>query len=782
MQHAQSRPQGPGGATPRVGPSSPHGLKPVDPKVLGELMVIAQRIGGDFRMSVELGTPGEGSFFDPYTCQISLDPIHVAESPLFAKFVAGHEGSHRAITLRLEDVGLSTEESSYLLSHVGFHAGFNGCEDNAVNTWMMKVFPGMESSVKAVYNEMFAREKVEVQLPAIEIAKRTLGRYPRFGHYISEIIRDWHQGRFSKDLDPEVEKTLRRTIKAVRRYTEITPSADAPPSERVSAMRTRLDLYRYEVWPELKKLVELDLKNEEEHQLLKKILTLKQELKALEKQANGIRHQGGGFSAKRRIDEVKAQLKALEDQGGAAFEKLDAASEELLREALRRAAQEMRQFTEALSRAASEVAQRSNELDELRKRLAQSTNEDEQRSLVAEIERKEAELNKAQRALAELEAQLQALQQMAGSGGGGFAIDMNSLSPETQDALSELLKNIPPSLRQQLRGSAEQSLRAFDDAVTDELAGKLNEPEQRHQDRSQARADAPQRQLCEYQPPHFELDREQLRKQLRRGSGSLAESPWTSALQVVGDQIHPLYLRLRQFLIPHEDPDWEPDHTSGGRLNLDRIMQSEADPRVLTRIWERRETPCRFDYRFSFLVDISGSMRGEKAEETFKGLVVLAEVLERLRIPYEIACFGSFYSNLKDFSERLDDPTRIFTAHALLANGGGTLDAPAIQCAYERLRRNLGKDNFLVVMTDGGSGLPDALASTVTRIKSEGAVRLLALGLGPGTAFVKQHYPHAVGDIPMRVSNTARSEGELEFLDVVGILLEDMITHPEAYN
>ena len=62
------------------------------------LKIIAQRVGGDFRMEVKLGEPGGGSFFNPEDGSITFDPLHIKENPEQAKFVAGHEGSHRAIT------------------------------------------------------------------------------------------------------------------------------------------------------------------------------------------------------------------------------------------------------------------------------------------------------------------------------------------------------------------------------------------------------------------------------------------------------------------------------------------------------------------------------------------------------------------------------------------------------------------------------------------------------------------------------------------------------------
>ncbi len=68
-------------------------------ETLETLKIIAQRVGGDFGMKVELGKPGGGSYFNPEDRSITFDPLHIKENPEKAKFVAGHEGAHRAITL-----------------------------------------------------------------------------------------------------------------------------------------------------------------------------------------------------------------------------------------------------------------------------------------------------------------------------------------------------------------------------------------------------------------------------------------------------------------------------------------------------------------------------------------------------------------------------------------------------------------------------------------------------------------------------------------------------------
>jgi len=74
------------------------------------LKIIAQRIGGDFRMEVKLGESGGGSFLNSEDNSITFDPLHIRDNIEQAKFVAGHEGSHRASTIYPKKLGLSQEE------------------------------------------------------------------------------------------------------------------------------------------------------------------------------------------------------------------------------------------------------------------------------------------------------------------------------------------------------------------------------------------------------------------------------------------------------------------------------------------------------------------------------------------------------------------------------------------------------------------------------------------------------------------------------------------------
>ncbi|MCL6500847.1 MAG: hypothetical protein K6T16_02325, partial [Candidatus Pacearchaeota archaeon] len=233
------------------------------------LEIIAKRVGGDFEMEIKLGKPGQGSFFNPEDCSITFDPLHIKENPEQAKFIAGHEGSHRAITPGPREIGLSPEQIKENYSQIGFGYLQNVIEDPAVNDWMRKRFPGLESYVKKTYDEQLKEENAVLSTPEVQRIAVQLGYWPKFAQYGSEVIRDWHQGRFSKTLDPEVEKALKRTIDYVRKSRTTIPTPEKRERrEIIQTARERFRINTEYIWPEVKKLVEMDLHTEKKRQML----------------------------------------------------------------------------------------------------------------------------------------------------------------------------------------------------------------------------------------------------------------------------------------------------------------------------------------------------------------------------------------------------------------------------------------------------------------------------------------------------------------------------------
>jgi nitric oxide reductase activation protein len=271
---------------------------------------------------------------------------------------------------------------------------------------------------------------------------------------------------------------------------------------------------------------------------------------------------------------------------------------------------------------------------------------------------------------------------------------------------------------------------------------------------------------------------------------------YDKAYEEVADIINLLYIRLKKFLLPERHPKWQKGFPSGSRLDLGKAMQAEADPRYLRQIWERKTIPHKFDYRFSILVDLSGSMQGEKIEETFKGVVVLAEVLERLGIQYEIIGFQDDIIPYKSFREKLNNELRNKISIAkkepynegVHNQAGWNSDGYCLQRTYERLLQNAGKDNFLIVLSDGmpvpdeeHSGPEYDLNKVVKDIIEEKKIKLIGIGLGPDTEHVKEYYPHGFANMKMKVTDEERRQGQKDFVEVFADLLEDMIRHPEKY-
>ncbi|MGB9681208.1 MAG: cobaltochelatase CobT-related protein, partial [Minisyncoccia bacterium] len=376
----------------------------------------------------------------------------------------------------------------------------------------------------------------------------------------------------------------------------------------------------------------------------------------------------------------------------------------------------------------------------------------------------------------------------------------DKLSEKTKQELDKLFQRLPKQKQKDLKEKAKRQLEDFEDVVNKEMGGKLNEdkPEShweiREKEKKERKTEEEKRKTEEEKRKTEEEKRELEKKleQMRRER----MTEYDKVYEEVADIINSLYVRLKKFFLPERHPKWRKNYPSGSRLDLDKAMQAEADPRYLEKIWERKTIPHKFDYRFSILVDLSGSMQGEKIEETFKGVVVLAEVLEKLGIQYEILGFQDTIIPYKGFRERLDKRLRDNLSIAknepsdkgVHNQAAWNSDGYCLKQAYERLEQNKGKNNFLIVLSDGlpapdseHSGPEYELSEVVKKILQERNIKLIGIGLGPDTEYVKDYYPHGFANMPMRVTEQERRQGQKDFAEAFAELLEDIIKHPEKY-
>lgn len=184
-------------------------------------------------------------------------------------------------------------------------------------------------------------------------------------------------------------------------------------------------------------------------------------------------------------------------------------------------------------------------------------------------------------------------------------------------------------------------------------------------------------------------------------------------------------------------------------------------------LFERRLPVERKDYTFLLLVDLSGSMSGEKIKETFKGAVLFAEALNRVSATLgglEVAIYG-FQDELipyKGFTEELDDKIRkkMSLMEKEVKNrgehnqAGYNNDGYCLEQAAKILAESRTKNQFLFVLSDGQPmgddihrvpkyreiDLDEELRAVVRDISTAGQQKLLGIGLGPGTEHVTDFY------------------------------------------
>jgi Mg-chelatase subunit ChlD len=218
---------------------------------------------------------------------------------------------------------------------------------------------------------------------------------------------------------------------------------------------------------------------------------------------------------------------------------------------------------------------------------------------------------------------------------------------------------------------------------------------------------------------------------------------------------------LEEALVPRRRLGVRAGYASGTRLDLRRAMAHVADRRRPIDFWTRTSAPTRRSAAFLLLVDLSGSMRGDKIKGAISGARLFAETLTRLGIPFSIAGFQDRVIEVLPFGAPFDDAAREALKDLRLEVAGKRPggnnnplyndDGPCLGEAAEALLRRGEDDRVLLVLSDGrpeGSrSTADDLTRAVARLSKE--LSLVGLGIGPGTEHVRDFYPHHLASIPL---------------------------------
>ncbi|MBU2508835.1 MAG: hypothetical protein ABII13_00385 [Patescibacteria group bacterium] len=340
----------------------------------------------------------------------------------------------------------------------------------------------------------------------------------------------------------------------------------------------------------------------------------------------------------------------------------------------------------------------------------------------------------------------------------------------------DLRKELEKKLKEKLEGMSDEERKEFEEeaeekagAALDDLESDLNdEIKGKFTEQPESKAEEEERKEREAEVKEEEAERakeiEGARKKIEQAMEA-ERSEYDKALLEVKPYIDKVAEDIMNLFIQTRFPVFRKGFP-GQRVRLKGAMDWKAR-KEYRELFERRLPKEREDYTFLLLVDLSGSMRGQKIDETFKGAVLFAEALNRVAttlggVKVAIYGFQDVPIAYKDFDEELDDTLRdkMSEMQREVYNGGThnqadyNSDAFCLDQVSGILSESGSKKQFLFVLSDGSPAPDDLhrvpkyqelnpdeeLQAVVNDISKAGRQKLLGVGLGPGTEHVGNFY------------------------------------------
>lgn len=668
------------------------------------LSSLAHFIGKDFRMPVELNEPGAGWHWDFQENVIRIDPKDLLEKPMdYLRFVISHEGGHRRIS-RTDFIPLEEWKQP------GFSFMMNAIEDPRDNNFVADSYPKFREQMGLAY-----QKDLDFEAKAKQKADQKLGYQPRFMRAGFEYIKQWFretQGKefeLSEDLTEDVKAAVRATLESARD-----------------------SWWRYPSRQEADNGGKIGRKKADGETMIKEYARTSYEINR---------------------DEVWPEFKKLVDA-----DMEDQKVQELLKD-MQQGQQEGKEGDEGGSQ---NIPQ--NLKDKLTPEEQQALSEAIQQAI--ERAKKEAEKSEGEGEGQEAEGDAESSGQGKPS---GKPINMDALPQELKQKIKEYIESLPDEQQREIAEKARAAFKEFEEALNEELQGKLSDNPERKAEREASQPSEtgePERPESGRELPPG-VDPEELRKYRERVAKEVKKDAnvYETMRREVLPLIDKLETELREIFVARKAKGWQSGFTTGKRIDIKRRIQEKAKsvPAMESKAWQKREMPQEKDYAISLLVDLSGSMSYDrKIEETFKAVIVLSEVLNRLSINLEILGFNDRIYEYKNFGEQM---SKIIREHmgGMLQEVNDTSDTGkaqwnddgwALEQASERLGRQKADQKFLIVLSDGTPAESPMhprskyeLGKMIKKVLEESDQRLIGLGIGRGTEHVGSYYPNSIANV-----------------------------------
>lgn len=163
---------------------------------------------------------------------------------------------------------------------------------------------------------------------------------------------------------------------------------------------------------------------------------------------------------------------------------------------------------------------------------------------------------------------------------------------------------------------------------------------------------------------------------------------------------------------------------STGQLNMKRLFKYKTND---FKLFQKKTERKNKDYAFSIMLDCSGSMSGKNIQESMKGLVLMSEVLNKLKIPFHVTFFSSGKPTFgKTFDRQFSRKTMSNEANRVWNGGTEILKAfvPTLDALKERKERK----KIMIVLTDGEI-YSDEKQSIIQLIKDNKDITYYGIGI-----------------------------------------------------